>query len=127
MMLKYIIFIILVTVSLPSISGCQASQPEPSAPDSLAPSQVNSSMVDQVVKVRGKVLSVVQNPGGLGGIYAELGDSSGKVGVRIKREIWDSLDDNVKAQFKEGKTTTVTGVLFQAGKQLVVVFSRSQP
>ena len=122
MRLKYVIFIIFAIMSLLGISGC-----EPIASDSLRPSQVSSSMVDQVVKVRGKVTLVVPNPGGLGGIYAKLGDRSGEVGVRIRSEIWDSLDSDTKALFKEGKTITVTGVLFQAGKALVIVFSQAQP
>ncbi len=118
MILKYIIGIFFVVVSLLGVFGCSAIES-----DCLTPYQVNSSMVDQTVKVRGKVVSVVPNPGGLGGIYATLGDDDGEVGVRIQREIWDSLGDNVKAQFKEGKTITVTGVLFQAGEYLVIVFN----
>jgi len=48
-------------------------------------------MVDQVVKVRGKVLWVVPNPGGLGGLYLKLGNGEGEVGVRIQDKIWKTL------------------------------------
>lgn len=111
---------------IPLLYGCgqQATIPEALEPDVLSPGQVNSSMVDQVVKVRGEVLWVVQNPGGLGGLYLKLGNGEGEVGVRIQDKIWQTLDETEKAQFKEGKTVTAEGMLFQAGRELVVIFGK---
>ena len=95
-----------------------------SGPDILYPHQVDSSMVDQVIEVKGKVILVVGNPGGLGGFYLKLGDDEGEVGVRIQENIWETFDENKKAEFKEGRTVTAEGVLFQAGKELVIVLGK---
>ncbi|MFC1907662.1 hypothetical protein ACFLW8_06215 [Chloroflexota bacterium] len=67
-------------------------------------------MVEQVVKVGGKILWVVENPGGAGGLYTQLGDGDVKVGVRIQSHIWDTYSKREKAQFREGNTITAEGV-----------------
>ncbi len=118
MKLKLIGVAVLLSVSL--LYGCGGQTT--TDPDALTPCQVDSSMVDQVVKVRGEILWVVQNPGGLGGLYFTLGDGTGEVGVRIQSQVWETLDESEKAQFEEGKTVTAEGVLFPAGGELVVIF-----
>ena len=109
--------------------GCtgQATEPGVTEVDILSPGQVDSYMVDQVVKVKGKVLMVTHNPGGLGGIYLRLGNGDGEIGVRIQPDVWETFDEKKKAQFKEGKTIIAEGILFQAGKTLVVIFGKFSP
>jgi len=92
----------------------------------LSPGQIDSSMVDQVVKVQGKISLVVENPGGLGGLYLKLGDAN-NVSIRIQSNIWESFSENEKAQFKKGKTVTAEGILFKAGTELVVIFGKFSP
>ena len=101
-------------------SGCFTQTLEP---DTLSPGQIDSSMVEQVVKVQGKISLAVENPGGLGGLYLKLGDDN-NVSVRIQSDIWDSFNENEKAQFSKGKIITAEGVLFQAGGELVVIFGK---
>ncbi len=95
-----------------------------SQPDILSPRQVDSSMVDEVVEVKGKITLAVENPGGLGGMYLRLGDNEGEVGVRIQDHIWKTFDENKKAEFKKGRTVTAEGVLFRAGGELVIIFGK---
>ncbi len=95
-----------------------------SGPDILSPHQVDSSMVGQVIEVKGKVILVIENPGGLGGLYLKLGDDGGEVGVRIQEHIWKTFDENKKAEFKEGRIVTAEGVLFQAGTELVIILGK---
>ena len=98
-----------------------------SEPDILSPCQVDSSMVDEVVEVKGKIILVVENPGGLGGLYLKLGDNEGEVDVRIQDHIWETFDENKKAEFKKGRTVTAEGVLFQAGDELVIILGKYSP
>ena len=106
--------------------GCLGPAPMPEAlePDVLSPSQIDSSMVDQVVKVRGKILWVTHNPGGRGGLLLKLGDDEGEIGVRIQDDIWETLEEKEKAQFKKGNIIPAEGILFQAGKELVVIYGK---
>lgn len=127
MKLKYVGLVTFLIISFIHGCGGQAPIPETLEPSVLSPSQIDSSMVDQVVKVRGKVLWVVQNPGGLGGLYAKLGDGESEISVRIQGDVWETLDEKEKAQFGEGKTVTAEGILFQAGKELVVIFGKVSP
>ena len=92
--------------------------------DILSPSGVDSSMVDQVVAVKGKITLVTENPGGLGGVYLKLGDNVGEVGVRIQDDIWQTFDENKKSEFRKGRTVTAEGILFQAGRELVIIFGK---
>jgi hypothetical protein len=112
MIFKLISFLVLLAVCLP---GC--------APDTgtLTPDQVNISMVDQVIKVRGKITFFVENPLGVGGAYMTLGNSKGEVDVRIQPEIWDNYQADEKVVYKKGKTIIVEGILVNAGSELVVV------
>ena len=114
---------------LPILYGCgsRSSAPEALEPGFLSPSQVDSSMVDHVVKVRGKILWIVQNPGGYGGLYAKLGNDDGEVGVRIQTQVWDTYEEKQKAQYKEGKTVSAEGVLVRAGGGLVIVAGKVPP
>ena len=118
-MLKSAGLVALFTVAL-LFCGCVGQ----SEPDILSPHQVDSSMVDQVVAVKGKITLAVENPGGLGGTYLKLGDSKGEVAVRIQDDIWQTFNDNKKAEFKKGRTVTAEGMLFQAGRQLVIIFGK---
>jgi len=95
-----------------------------SEPGALSPSQVEPSMVDQVITVKGRITTVTVNPGGLGGIYLLLDDNKSEVGVRIQEDIWQTFDEEKKAEFREGRTITAEGVLFQAGKTLVVIYGK---
>lgn len=90
----------------------------------LTPDQVDVSMVDQVVTVKGKITFAVENPMGVGGMYLKLGNSKGEVDVRIQPEIWDSYQADEKNLYKEGKTVTVEGILVKAGIELVVVHEK---
>ncbi len=110
---------VLLVVSL--VSGC-GSQSEA---DVLSPDQVTTEMVDQEVRVKGRITLAVENPGGLGGIYLTLGDE--EIGVRIQEDIWAGMNEEEQAGFMKGKTVTVEGVLFLAGKQLVVRYGVSPP
>ena len=118
-MLKRVVLAICFAVAL-LFCGCIGQ----SGSGVLSPSQVDSSMVDQVLKVKGKITLLVENPGGLGGLYLKLGDSRGEVSVRVQPHIWDSFDKDKKAEFKEGRTLTAEGMLFQAGNELVVVMGK---
>ena len=55
--------LILLAILLP---GCEQDT------DTLTPDQVDSSMVDQVVKVKGKITFFTENPMGVGGVYMKL-------------------------------------------------------
>jgi hypothetical protein len=114
-MLK-LIAILLLSVVL--FSGCGE------ADDTLTPDQVNASMIDKVVNVKGKVTYAVENPMGVGGMYMKLGNGKGEVDVRIQPELWDSFQDDEKALYTEGKTVTVEGILFKAGTELVIIHGK---
>lgn len=124
MKLKSVVLVAFLAISL--ILGCSKQSTIPEA-GVLSPGQVNSSMLDEVVKVKGKVLWVIYNPGGLGGIYLKLGNGDGEVGVRIQDEIWQTFDEKEKAQFKEGEDVIAEGMLFKAAGQLVVIYGKFPP
>ena len=90
----------------------------------LSPCQVEPSMVDQVITVKGRITTLTVNPGGLGGIYLLLDDNKGEVGVRIQEDVWQTFNEEKKAEFKEGRAITAEGVLFQAGNTLVIVYGK---
>jgi len=113
----------LVVLLIAFVSGCEQS-PEPGV---LSPGQVTPAMLGQVIKVKGKIDTAVENPGGLGGMYLKLGDGQGGVGVRIQDDIWKTFGTEQKAQFQRGKTVTAEGVLFQAGKELVIIYGKTTP
>jgi len=113
-MMRLKCFSLAVLLLLPLMYGC-GGQLEPGV---LSPDQVDTTMVDQVVKVTGRITLAVENPGDLGGIYLTLGEE--ELGVRIPSDIWSAMPENEQAGFKEGKTVTVEGALFLAGKRLVV-------
>jgi hypothetical protein len=118
-MKKRIIFIcLLIVLLMVSGSGCR------SGAEHLTPGEVNDSMLDTVVRVKGKITGVVTNPGGLGGIYMTLEDSAGSVDVRIQREIWDGYEEDEKAVYLEGRTVIVEGILARAGTELIVVHGK---
>jgi hypothetical protein len=81
-------------------------------------------MFGQVVKVRGKVSLAVENPWGQGGMYAKLEGGGGAVGVRVQDDVWLPMSAADKARFQKGRRLTAEGVLFQAGKELVVIHGR---
>ncbi len=114
-------FYLAVLLVVPLMYGC-GSQSDAGA---LSPDQVNTTMIDQAVKVKGRITLVVENPGGLGGIYLTLGDE--ELGVRIQEEVWSVMNEDERSDFKKGKTVTVEGVLFQAGKQMVVIHGKYSP
>lgn len=112
---KLIAVLVLFAICLP---GCGRNT------DALAPDQVDVSMVDQVIKVKGEITFVVENPMGVGGVYLKLGNSKGEVDVRIQPELWDSYQAYEKAVYEKGKTVTVEGILSRAGENLVVVHGK---
>ncbi|UCD10005.1 MAG: hypothetical protein JSU79_05020 [Dehalococcoidales bacterium] len=112
---KLITTLLLFTVSL---SGCGHDT------DILTPDKVDISMIDQVVKVKGKITFFVENPMGVGGAYMKLGNGKGEVDVRIQPELWDSYQVDEKSLYKDGKTVTVEGILSLAGENLVVVHGK---
>lgn len=107
--------LLLVATLLP---GCEQDT------DTLTPDQVDIAMVDQVIKVKGKITFFTENPMGVGGAYMTLGDSKGEVDVRIQPEIWDNYQSNEKNLYKKGKTVTVEGILVKAGSELAVVHGK---
>jgi hypothetical protein len=122
MKLRYFILTILLVLPLVGVAGCR-----PDDADYLSPGQVDSSLVDEVVRVRGKVTSVVENPGGLGGLRLKLSGGGGEISVRVQDDIWQAYDEEERDGFSEGKTLTVEGVLFQAGLELVVIHGKTEP
>ncbi len=113
---------VLIIVSMFALSpGCTAD------PDLLTPDQVDESMVDHIVKVKGKITYAVESPMGMGGMYMKIGNSKGEVDVRIQPELWDNYSDSEKSLYREGKTVIVEGVLFKAGLDLVVVHGKYEP
>ncbi len=92
--------------------------------DVLTPDQIDISMIDQIVKVKGKITFAVENPMGVGGMYMKLGNDKGEVDVRIQPELWDRYQVDEKTRFKKGKTVTVEGILSKAGTELVVVHGK---
>jgi hypothetical protein len=112
---KLISFLVLLAVCL---SGCASDT------DILTPDQVDVSMVDQVIKVKGKISFFVENPMGVGGAYMTIGNGNGEVDVRIQPEIWDNYQTEEKVAYKKGKTIVVEGVLVNAGSELVVVHGK---
>ena len=92
--------------------------------DTLTPDQVDNSMVDQVIKVKGKITFFTENPMGVGGVYMKLGNSKGEVDVRIQPEFWDNYQADEKSLYKEGKTIIAEGILVKAGSELVVVHGK---
>jgi hypothetical protein len=113
--LKLIPILLLLVVCL---SGCAPDT------DALTPDQVDISMVDQVVKVKGKITFFVENPMGVGGAYIKLGNDKGEVDVRIQPEIWDNYKAGEKDVYREGKTITVEGILVKAGIELAVIHGK---
>ena len=112
---KLMLALFLITVSL---SGCGHDT------DALTPDQVDISMVDQVIKVKGKITFFVENPMGVGGAYMKLGNGKGEVDVRIQPELWDNYQVGEKDLYNEGKIVTVEGILSRAGENLVVVHGK---
>jgi hypothetical protein len=96
-------------------------------PGVLSPSQIDSSLIDRGMKVMGKVLVLIENPGGQGGAYAKLSDGKGEVGLRIEPATWSAYTSEEKSRFTQGKTVTVEGRLVLAGQELVVVMGVIPP
>jgi len=94
------------------------------SPDALSPGQIDESMLDSFVKVQGKVLALMENPGGSGGVFIKLGDSKGEVGFRIEQEDWESYTDEKKEEFGEGNTIIAEGMLVLSGQELVIVYMK---
>lgn len=115
-------YILLLTLLIASMFCGFGDKLEPGV---LYPNQVDSSMIDQTVKVKGWIRLVVENPGGLGGLYLTL--DNGELCVRIQPDVWNTLDADERARFREGKTITVEGTLFQAGEQLVIIYGKPPP
>jgi DNA/RNA endonuclease YhcR with UshA esterase domain len=113
--LKLIPILLLLVVCL---SGCTPDD------DTLTPDQVDISMIDQVVKVKGKITFFVENPMGVGGVYMKLGNNKGEVDVRIQPETWENYKADEKDIYKEGKTITVEGILVKAGIELAVIHGK---
>lgn len=129
MKVKSVVLAVFLFISL--LPGCssQPAAPGELGPGVLSPCQVNASLVDEVIKVRGKASLVVFNPGGLGGVYLKLGDGDCEVGVRVQDDVWQTFSEDEKAGYKEGAYITAEGILFPAGKYLVVIhgkFERSR-
>lgn len=132
-------YIGLLIVGMLIFSGCGQQAPTPAAPAApatlpseetlepgvLSPGQIDSSMIDQAVKVRGKVLLVHQDPGGLA---IRLSGGGGEVGVRIETDTWEALTEEEKAQFEVGKTATAEGMLVLTGEgELFVILGVIPP
>jgi hypothetical protein len=88
----------------------------------LLPGQISSSRINQVVKIEGQVVQVIQNPGGQGGLYIKLMGGGGEVGLRIEQSRLNEISDTQKAQFEVGRVVTAEGMVVQSGTELVIVF-----
>ena len=113
--IKLLVTFILIAILLP---GCEQDT------NTLTPDQVDSSMVDQVVKVKGKITFFTENPMGVGGAYMKLGNSKGEVDVRIQPDIWDNYQADERKRYEEGKTVIIEGILVRAGIELAVVHGK---
>lgn len=90
----------------------------------LTPSQIDSSMVDSYVKVRGKITMVNRDAGGLA---LWLGDDKNKVGVRIENKFWEGLTSEEQSQYEKGKTITAEGMLVLAGESELFIVLGTEP
>jgi len=85
----------------------------------FSPGQIDASRIEQVVKVRGKISFINQDPGGLAII---LTGGGGQVMVRVENRVLEKMTDAEKAQYTVGKTITAEGMLVRApGGELTVV------
>ncbi len=91
----------------------------------MYPSQVDSSMVGTVLKVKGKITYTLENPAGLGGIYLTLSDNDGDVDVRIQDEVWRSFDEDTKAKYSGGNIVVVKGVLFCTKEANIIIYGKN--
>ena len=92
---------------------------EPFEPDVLSPGQINASMINQTVKVKGKITFVNKDSGGLA-IIVTGGD--GQVMVRVENRILEAMTEAERSQYVSGKTITFEGMLVRAtGGELTVV------
>ena len=91
----------------------------------LSPSQIDVSLVDTYVKVRGKINLFHQDSGG---VALWLSDGKGKVGIRIESDDWENLSAEQKAEYKTGNTITAEGMLVLTPTQeLFVVLGTAPP
>lgn len=85
----------------------------------FSPGQIDASMIDRVVKVRGKISFINQDHGGLAIIITGGG---GQVMVRVENRTLEQMTEAEKAQYAVGKTITAEGMLVRApGGELTVV------
>jgi hypothetical protein len=114
------------TVSTTTTASTTTTEsPLTAEPGVLLPAQVSSSLLNQAVKVKGRVMEVIQDPGGQGGLYVKLGGDGSVVGVRIESADWDAMSAATKNQFETGKIATAAGILVQSGTDLVVVLKNT--
>jgi len=74
----------------------------------IFPSQIDESMVNRTVRVRGEITFVNQDPGGLAVIITGGG---GQVIIRLESNFLATLSDAEKAQYVAGNTITMEGML----------------
>ncbi len=117
------------TVTSPSIPSTPSAAPteELLEPGVISPGQINRSLLNQAIKVKGKVITKIINPEGQGGLYLKISGGGGEVGIRIEQNRWDALTDIEKTQFDQGKVITAEGRLVLAGTDLVVVLGVVPP
>jgi hypothetical protein len=109
------------SLTTPTEDTSQATPEEPLDPGTLLPAQLDPSMLNQVVKIRGQIVQVIQNPGGQGGYYFNVSGGGGEVGLRIDEQTWNKLTTTERANYKQGSVITFKGILVQPGADLVVV------
>jgi len=90
----------------------------------LAPSQIDSTMVDSYVKVRGKIIVINNDSGGLA---LWLGDDKDKVGVRIENKFWEGLTSEEQSQYEKGNTITAEGMLVLTGESELFIVLGTEP
>ena len=90
----------------------------------LYPSQVDSSMVDAVIKVKGKITYTLENPAGMGGIFLTLSDNDGDVEVRIQDDVWQSFDEDMKDKYTMGNIVVVEGILFCTREANIIIYGK---
>ena len=90
----------------------------------ITPSQVEDSLIDSFVKVKGKITLVHQDPSGLA---LWLSDDKSKVGIRIEQKVWDGMSAEEQAQYEKGKTVIAEGMLVLAPSQELFVVVGVEP
>ncbi|MFC1950741.1 hypothetical protein ACFLWD_03680, partial [Chloroflexota bacterium] len=85
----------------------------------ISPSELHSSMIDQIVTVQGEVAFIDK---GLDGLFLGIFGGGEVIGVFIDNQIYQNLPEDQKAQFQEGRNVVVSGVLVFEYGELTILY-----